>query len=29
LGSMKDVIAIQGDVVSPVIDLHDFEAYRD
>ncbi len=29
LGSMKDLIAIKGDVVSPVIELNDFDAYRD
>lgn len=29
MGSMKDAIQIKGDIVSPVIDLEDFEAHRD
>ncbi len=29
LGDMKGTVEILGDIVSPVIDLDDFEAYRD
>lgn len=29
LGSMQGTVKILGDIVSPVIDLDDFEAYRD
>jgi prevent-host-death family protein len=29
LGSMKGMVKILGDIVSPVIDLDDFEAYRE
>jgi prevent-host-death family protein len=29
LGDMKGTVKILGDIVSPVIDLDDFEAYRD
>ena len=29
LGSMKDSFEIVGNILEPVIDLHDFEAYRD
>lgn len=29
LGSMADVFDLDGDIVSPVIDPHDFEALRD
>ena len=29
IGSMKDSIQILGDIISPVIDLDEIEAYRD
>jgi prevent-host-death family protein len=29
LGDMKGTVEILGDIVSPVIDLDEFEAYRD
>ena len=29
LGDMEGTVEILGDIVSPVIDLDDFEAYRD
>lgn len=29
LGSMKDTFEIVGDITEPVIDLNEFEAYRD
>jgi prevent-host-death family protein len=29
MGSMKDSIQILGDIISPVIDLDEIEAYRD
>jgi prevent-host-death family protein len=29
IGSMEGTIKITGDIVSPVIDLNDFEAWRD
>lgn len=29
LGSMQGTVEILGDIVSPVIDLDDFEVYRD
>ena len=29
LGSMRGTVEILGDIVSPVIDLDEFEAYRD
>jgi len=28
LGSMKDTFEIVGDIMEPVIDLNEFEAYR-
>jgi len=29
MGSMRNSIEILGDIISPVIDLNEFEAYRD